>query len=55
MCGKRSKVGSGMNEYKIDLNQLKKVPITTDVVEHEYGKEYKKQQLTPGVDKSRIF
>tara|TARA_B100001250_G_scaffold411818_1_gene441399 strand:+ start:452 stop:1876 length:1425 start_codon:yes stop_codon:yes gene_type:complete len=55
MCGKRSKVGSGMNEYKIDLDQLSKVPVITDVVEHEYGKEYKKQQLTPGVDKSRIF
>jgi len=57
MCGKRSKIGSGMNDYIIDVDELCGIPkhIMDD---HVYEKETippKPMNLVAGVDRSRCF
>lgn len=54
MCGKRSKIGSGMNDYFMDIQQLKKIPVISDVVERD-SIPPKKIDIEPGIDKSGVF
>ena len=55
MCGKRSKIGSGMNDYVMDVKQLTNIPVMDDKVYEKPTKPPIKMDLTPGIDRSRVF
>ena len=55
MTGVRSKIGTGMNDYLVDIEKLSTItPVMTKVIERE-SKPPPKITITPGVDRSQVF
>lgn len=55
MCGKLSKIGSGMNDYIMDLNKICNFPVMEDRVYDKKSIKCDPPNLTPGVDISRCY